>query len=95
MLKQLFMNVPLIGALDKMLGYAKCMTDMVTMKRPVSCEDDDRMQHCSAISTRSLIQKKNDPCSFSIPCTIILLHISKSLCDLGASINFIPLSIYK
>ena len=53
------------------------------------------MQHCSAIAKRSLVQKKEDLCAFTIPCTIGLLHFAKALCDLGASINLMPLSIYK
>ena len=53
------------------------------------------MQHCSAIATRSLVQKKEDPGAFTIPCTIGPLHFVKALCDLGASINLMPLSIYK
>ena len=32
-------------------GYAKFMNDLVTMKRLVTFEDDERMQHCSAIAT--------------------------------------------
>ena len=53
------------------------------------------MQHCSAIATRSLVQKKQHLGAFTIPCTIGLLHFAKALCDLGASINLMPLSIYK
>ena len=45
------------------------------------------MQYCSAITTRSLEQMKKDPSSFTIPCTIGSLHFSKTLCDLGSSIN--------
>ena len=52
------------------------------------------MQHCSAIATRSLVQKKMAG-AFTIPCKIRLLHFAKALCDLGASINLMPLSIYK
>ncbi|XP_049357604.1 uncharacterized protein LOC125822257 [Solanum verrucosum] len=94
MLKQLFINVPLKEALEQMSGYAKFMKDMVTNKG-VSFEDDDRLQQCSAIATMSLVQKKEDPGAFTIPCTIGLLHFAKALCDLGASINLMPLSIYK
>ena len=43
-----------------MHGYAKYMKDLVTKKRSVTFEDDDRMQHCSSIATRSLVQKKED-----------------------------------
>ncbi|KAK4724204.1 hypothetical protein R3W88_026983 [Solanum pinnatisectum] len=51
--EELSINVPLIEALEKMPGYAKFMQDMVTKKRGVNFEDDDRLQHCSAIATRS------------------------------------------
>ncbi|XP_069150245.1 uncharacterized protein [Solanum lycopersicum] len=95
MLKQLSINVPLVEALEQMPRYAKFMKDVVTKKISVTLEDDDRLQHCSAITTRSLVQKKEDPEPFAIPCTGGSLHIAKSLCDLGASIYLLPLSIYK
>ena len=95
MLKQLSINVPLVEAIEQMPGYAKFMKDLVTKKRSVTFEDDDRLQHSIAISTRSLVQKKEDPGAFTIPCTVESLHFAKALCDLGASINLIPLSIYK
>lgn len=41
------------------------------------------------------MQKKEDPIAFTIPCTICLFQFAKTLCDLGASTNFMPLSIYK
>ena len=95
MLKQLSINVPLVEALEQMLGYAKFMKDLVTKKRSVTFEDNNRLQHCSAIATTSLVQKKEDPGAFTIPCTVGSLHFVKALCDLGASINLMPLSIYK
>ena len=60
MLKQHSINVPLVEALEQMPGYAKFMKDLVTKKRSVTIEDDERMHHCSAIATRSLVQKKED-----------------------------------
>jgi len=95
MLKQLSINVPLIEVLEQMPGYAKFMKDLVTKKRVVSFENDKRLQHCSAIATRSLVQKKEDLGAFTIPCTIGILHFAKALYDLGASINLMSLSIYK
>ena len=56
MLKQLSINVPLVEALEQMPSYAKFMKDLVTKKRSVTFEDDDRMQHCNVIATRSLVQ---------------------------------------
>ena len=95
MLKQLSINVPLVEALEQMPGYAKFMKNLVTKKRSVTFEDDDILQHYSVIATRSLVQKKEDSGAFTIPCTVGSLHFAKALCDLGASINLMPLSIYK
>ena len=83
MLKQLSINVPLVEALEQMPGYAKFMKDRVTKKRSITFEDDDRLQHCSAIATRSLVQKEEDLGAFTIPCTVGSLHFAKALCDLG------------
>ena len=55
MLKQLSNIFPLTEALEQMPDFSKFLKDMVTKKRSVSFEDDDRMQHCSYISTRSLV----------------------------------------
>ena len=52
-----------------MSDYAKFMKEMVTKKRSVTFEDDDRLQYCSAIATRSLVEKKEDPGAFTIPCS--------------------------
>ena len=49
-LKQISINVPLVEALEQMPGYAKFMNDLVTKKRSVTFEDDDRLQYCSAIA---------------------------------------------
>ena len=95
MLKLLSINVPFVKALEQMPCYAKLMKNYVTKERSVTFVNDDRMQYCSAIATRSLVQKKKDPGNFTIPCTIGLLHFSKALCDLWASINLMPLLIYK
>ncbi|XP_062105572.1 uncharacterized protein LOC133817167 [Humulus lupulus] len=44
---------------------------------------------------KKLPQKVKDPGSFTIPCTIGGSSFDKALCDLGASINLMPLSIFK
>ncbi|XP_049359584.1 uncharacterized protein LOC125824281 [Solanum verrucosum] len=93
--KQFTINVSLIEDLEKIPGYAKFMMDLVTKKRAVSFENDKRLQHCSAIATRSIVQKKEVHGAFTIPCTTGLLHFVKALCDLGARFNLMPLSIYK
>jgi len=52
-------------------------------------------EQCSAIVLKKLPPKLKDPGSFTIPCTIGELQFEKALCDLGASINLMPLSIFR
>ena len=44
---------------------------------------------------RKMPQKLKDPGSFIIPCLIGNALFEKALCDLVASINLMPLSIFK
>ncbi|XP_049372555.1 uncharacterized protein LOC125837493 [Solanum verrucosum] len=67
MLRQLSVNIPLVEALEQMPRYAKFMKDLVTKKRAVSIDLTNNIHHCSAIATRSLVQKKEDPGAFTIP----------------------------
>ncbi|XP_015932800.1 uncharacterized protein LOC107459100 [Arachis duranensis] len=50
---------------------------------------------CSALVQKKLPQKLPDPGSFLIPCTIGTITFEKELCDLGSSINLMPLSVMK
>uniref|UniRef100_M1DL60 Integrase core domain containing protein n=1 Tax=Solanum tuberosum TaxID=4113 RepID=M1DL60_SOLTU len=58
-LKQLSINVPLIKALEQTPGYEKFMKDLVTKKRAVSFESDERLHNCSVIATRFMKQKSD------------------------------------
>ena len=68
----------MVEALAQMPDYANFMKDLVKKKRSVTFKDDDTMQHCSAIATRSLVQKKEDPGAFTIPCIVRSLHFAKA-----------------
>ena len=52
-------------------------------------------EECSAILQRKLLQKVKDLGSFTIPCTIGDSTFDEALCDLGASINLMPLSVFR
>ena len=52
-------------------------------------------EECSAIIQKKLPQKLRDSGSFTIPFTIGNLHCERALRDLGASINLMPLSVFK
>ena len=50
---------------------------------------------CSAVIQNLLPEKMQDPGSFTIPCEIRHADMGKALCDSGASINLMPLSVAK
>uniref|UniRef100_A0A1U7YUK2 Uncharacterized protein LOC104248338 n=1 Tax=Nicotiana sylvestris TaxID=4096 RepID=A0A1U7YUK2_NICSY len=52
-------------------------------------------EKCNAILQNKLPQKLGDLGSFTIPCTLGGIYFEKALCDSGASINLIPLSIFR
>ncbi|XP_075112404.1 uncharacterized protein LOC107812024 [Nicotiana tabacum] len=95
MLRQIQLNIPLMKALREMSGYAKMMKDL--MPRKFDFQDLSTVnltQTCSAVVTKPMAQKMSDPGSFTIPCTIGSYAFAKGLCDLGASINLMPLAVY-
>ncbi|XP_016192301.1 uncharacterized protein LOC107633178 [Arachis ipaensis] len=52
-------------------------------------------KECSALVQKKLPQKLLDLGSSLIPCTIGTITFEKALCDLGSSINLMPLSVMK
>jgi len=44
---------------------------------------------------KKLPQRMKDPRSFQVPCIIGDIHIEKALCDLGASINLMSLTMMR
>ena len=48
---------------------------------------------CSAVIQKSLPAKMKDPGNFIIPCSIGKYEFKEALCDSGASINLMPLSV--
>ncbi|XP_061356193.1 uncharacterized protein LOC133300632, partial [Gastrolobium bilobum] len=72
------------------------MKDLLSKKRKLKeCETVTLTEECSAIIQKKLPPKLEDPGSFSIPIEIGNIDVGKALCDLGASINLMPLSICK
>ncbi|XP_052185196.1 uncharacterized protein LOC127796831 [Diospyros lotus] len=79
-----------------MPSYAKFMKDILSRK--IRLEDYETIaltEECSAILQNKLPPKLKDPGSFTIPCTIGNQYLGRALCDLGASINLMPFSIFK
>ncbi|XP_061355202.1 uncharacterized protein LOC133299730 [Gastrolobium bilobum] len=79
-----------------MPSYAKFLMETLSNKRKLTEDEPVTLtEECSAIIQKNMPPKVKDPGSFSIPCTIGKTTIEKVLCDLGASINVMPLSLMK
>ena len=94
--KKLHINIPFVEALEQMLGYVKFMKDILAKKRKLGdYETVTLSEECSTILKKKLPSKLKDPRSFTIPYAIVDADFEKTLCDLGANINRMPLSIFK
>ncbi|XP_070019495.1 uncharacterized protein [Nicotiana sylvestris] len=54
-----------------------------------------KMTHQVRAIVHYMAPKLEDPGAFTIPCTIGSADFAKALCDLGASINLTPYSVFK
>ncbi|XP_062118985.1 uncharacterized protein LOC133832689 [Humulus lupulus] len=95
-LKQLHINIRRVEALEQMPNYVKFFKDILTKKRRLGeFEMVALMEGCSAMLKSKIPPKLKDPGSFTIPCSIGGRDVGRALCDLGASINLMPMSIFK
>ena len=79
-----------------MPSYVKFMKDILSKKRKLGDYETVALsEECSAVLQKKLPPKLRDPGSFTIPCTIGRIEEMNALCDLGASINLMPLSVFR
>ncbi|XP_031131744.1 uncharacterized protein LOC116033126 [Ipomoea triloba] len=89
-------QLPKEKALANMPSYAKYIKEIVSNKKKLEEFATVHLnEECSAILQSKLPPKLMDPGSFSIPCTIGNTSVDKCLCDLGASINLMPLTLFR
>ncbi|KAG9450380.1 hypothetical protein H6P81_010345 [Aristolochia fimbriata] len=92
--KKLEINIPFVEALMQMPQYAKFLKEVLLGKRKIEEQGTVMLtENCSAILKNQLPTKLKDPGSFTIPCEFGSFKFNKVLCDLGASIKLMPLSI--
>jgi len=89
MFNQVKLNVPLI---QQVPAYAKFLKDMCTKKRKMNVP---LATNISELLSGPIPVKYKDPKCPTISCTIGQTEISRALLDLGASINLLPLSVYR
>ena len=96
MFKKIEINTPFVEALDQIPNYAKFLKDILSKKRMFTEEGVvNLIATCNVVIQKKLTVKIQDPGSFTIPYTIGKVEFKKALCDSGASINLMPLSIVK
>nr|XP_016456220.1 PREDICTED: uncharacterized protein LOC107780200 [Nicotiana tabacum] len=96
MLKQIHVNIPLVDMLREVLKYEKYIKDIVAnQKRLTEFETVTLTEECTSRIEHKLPQKLKDPGSFTIPVRIGEIDVGRALCDLGASINLMSLSVFK
>nr|GEV15955.1 hypothetical protein [Tanacetum cinerariifolium] len=95
MFKQLHINITLADALILILNYQKMLKSLLFNKEKLlELANTPLNENCSAIILKKLPEKVGDPVKFLISCGFSELKC-KALADLGASINLMPLSVWK
>ncbi|GJS13145.1 reverse transcriptase domain-containing protein [Tanacetum coccineum] len=96
MFKKLYFNISFAEALAHMRKYAKMVKDLLTNKEKLlELANTPLNENCSAVLLKKLPEKLGDTRRFLIPCDFYELESCMALSDLGASINLMPLSIWK
>ncbi|GJZ42572.1 reverse transcriptase domain-containing protein [Tanacetum coccineum] len=95
MFKQLHINITLADALILIPKYQKMLKSLLSNKEKlIELANTPVSENCSAVILKKLPEKLGDPRKFLIPCGFNELKC-KALADLGASINLMPLSVWK
>nr|GEY65432.1 hypothetical protein [Tanacetum cinerariifolium] len=95
MFKQLHLNITLAEPLVLMPKYQKMLKALLSNKEKLQeLANTTLNENCSAVILKKLPEKLGDPRKFLIPCGFSGLKC-KALANLGASINLMPLSVYK
>ncbi|XP_009617231.1 uncharacterized protein [Nicotiana tomentosiformis] len=95
-LRQVHVNLPLVEVLQEVPKYARYLRDIVANKRRhTEFETVALTEECIARVQSKLPPKLKDPGCFTIPLSLRKQEVGRALCDLGASINLTPSSLFK
>ncbi|GJS31622.1 reverse transcriptase domain-containing protein [Tanacetum coccineum] len=96
MFKKLHFNISLAEDLALMPKYANMLKDLLTNKEKLlELANTPLNENCSTVLLKNLPEKLGDPGKFLIPYDLSELEECMTLADLGASINLMPLTIWK
>nr|GEU28745.1 reverse transcriptase domain-containing protein [Tanacetum cinerariifolium] len=89
-------KISFADALNLMPKFASTLKALIENKEKLSEMDRTLLNgHSSAVLLKKLPEKLGDPGKFLIPCDFSGMDKCLALADLGASINLIPLSVWK
>ncbi|GKA97343.1 reverse transcriptase domain-containing protein [Tanacetum coccineum] len=96
MFQDLRFDISFADALFLMPRFAPTIRDLLMNKEKLlELVKIPLNKNCSAMLLKKLPEKLGDPGKFLIPCEFSGMEICYALADLGASINLMPLSIWK
>lgn len=96
LIKKIHLNILFTEILTQIPSYAKFLKEILSNKIKLEIHKTVAMTLYSSVVIQSIvIHKLKDPGSFSIPCYIGTMDFEKALCDLGASVSLMPLSMCK
>nr|GEU78979.1 reverse transcriptase domain-containing protein [Tanacetum cinerariifolium] len=89
-------DISFADALFLMVKFASTIKSLLTNKDKLfELAKIHLNENCSAMLLKNLPEKLRDPDKFLIPCDFPGMDVCHTLADLGASINLMPLSIWK
>jgi hypothetical protein len=89
-------NIPLLDLIRQVPAYAKFIKSLCVAKRRLQEKECYELQgQVSAMIQHKMPPKLGDPGSFTIGCQIGEQFLKGALMDLGASVNVMPLSLYR
>ncbi|GJW40918.1 reverse transcriptase domain-containing protein [Tanacetum coccineum] len=93
--QQIHVNISLADALILIPKYQKMLKNLLSNKEKlIEVANTPVSENCLAVILKKLPEKLGDPGRFLIPCGFSELKC-QALSDLGASINLMPLSVWK
>ncbi|GJZ11560.1 reverse transcriptase domain-containing protein [Tanacetum coccineum] len=94
--QRLHFDISFTDALLHMPKFASTFKSLLSNKEKLfKLANTSLNENCSAVLLKKLPEKLGDPSKFLIPCDFSELDECLALADLGASINLMPLSVWK
>ncbi|GKD39116.1 reverse transcriptase domain-containing protein [Tanacetum coccineum] len=94
--QDLHFDISFADALILMPKFASTLKSLISNKEKLfELARTPLNEHCSAVLLKKLPEKLGDPGKFLIPCDFPRMDECLALADLGASINLMPLSVWK